>query len=167
MWTESSRWRLCAGYCRSLGVTPRHFIPKRGAEGYGLSFAAFERCMREGPRPRLMICVDCGTVSVNEIGFLCENGVDVIVVDHHKPGSLGRPDVVALVNPKCGGDLNYLCAAGVVFKLAHALIKERHVEFDLKQLIELVAVATIADIVPMIGENRLLVRHGLKRLSNT
>jgi single-stranded-DNA-specific exonuclease len=76
--------------------------------------------------------------------------------------------VVALVNPKCGGGPAYLCAAGVCFKLAHAMLKERPTpNFDLKELLELVAVATIADIVPMIGENRLLVRHGLKRLPQT
>jgi single-stranded-DNA-specific exonuclease len=69
-----------------------------------------------------------------------------------------------LVNPKCGGEFSYLCAAGVVFKLGHALLKTRPTSLDLKDLIDLVAVATIADIVPMVGENRLLVRHGLHML---
>ncbi len=152
----------------AYGMEPRHFIPLRSSEGYGLSKAALERCMREGPKPDLLIAVDCGTVSIDEIAGLRADGIDVIVVDHHEPSQRGRPDVVALVNPKCGGGPAYLCAAGVCFKLAHAMIKTRPVpNFDLKELLELVAVATIADIVPMIGENRLLVRHGLKRLPQT
>lgn len=152
----------------AYGLEPRHFIPRRSSEGYGLSKAALERCMREGPKPDLLIAVDCGTVSIDEIAALRADGIDVIVVDHHEPSQRGRPDVVALVNPKCGGGPAYLCAAGVCFKLAHAMIKTRPVPaFDLKELLDLVAVATIADIVPMIGENRLLVRHGLKRLPQT
>ena len=152
----------------AYGLEPRHFIPLRSSEGYGLSKAALERCMREGPKPDLLIAVDCGTVSIDEIAALRADGIDVIVVDHHEPSQRGRPDVVALVNPKCGGGPAYLCAAGVCFKLAHAMFKTRPVPaFDLKELLDLVAVATIADIVPMIGENRLLVRHGLKRLPQT
>jgi single-stranded-DNA-specific exonuclease len=152
----------------AYGLEPRHFIPLRSSEGYGLSKAALERCMREGPKPDLLIAVDCGTVSIDEIAGLRADGVDVIVVDHHEPSQRGRPDVVALVNPKYGGGPAYMCAAGVCFKLAHAMIKTRPVpNFDLKELLDLVAVATIADIVPMIGENRLLVRHGLKRLPQT
>jgi single-stranded-DNA-specific exonuclease len=72
-----------------------------------------------------------------------------------------------LVNPKCGTEFTYLCAAGVVFKLGHALLKTRSADLDLKELIDLVAVATISDIVPMVGENRLMVRHGLKQLPRT
>ncbi|BCX47411.1 single-stranded-DNA-specific exonuclease RecJ [Haloferula helveola] len=153
---------------KAYGLDPRYFIPHRSSEGYGLSEQAIERCMSEGPKPDLLIAVDCGTVSVDEVAKLRENNVDVVVVDHHEPGPRGRPDVVALVNPKCGPGPEYLCAAGVCFKLAHALLKERPLpDFDLKSLIELVTLATIADIVPMVGENRLLVRHGLKRLPNT
>ncbi|BCU77205.1 single-stranded-DNA-specific exonuclease RecJ [Luteolibacter sp. LG18] len=151
----------------AYGVEPRHFIPHRGGEGYGLSDAALIRCMAEGPKPDLLITVDCGTVSIDEIAGLKAQGVDVLVVDHHEPSPRGLPDCVAVVNPKCGNDFTYLCAAGVVFKLGHALLKSRPTDLDLKELMDLVAVATIADIVPLIGENRLLVRHGLKRLSTT
>ncbi|WP_367870477.1 single-stranded-DNA-specific exonuclease RecJ [Luteolibacter sp. Populi] len=152
----------------AYGLEPRHFIPHRSSEGYGLSCAALARCMLEGPKPDLLIAVDCGTVSIDEIAGLRADGVDVVVVDHHEPSPRGRPNVTALVNPKCGGGPTYLCAAGVCFKLAHAMVKERPLEsFDLKELLELVAVATIADIVPMIGENRIMVRHGLKRLPQT
>jgi single-stranded-DNA-specific exonuclease len=151
----------------AYGQEPRHFIPRRGPEGYGLSAAALERCMRDGPKPDLLITVDCGTVSIPEIAALKADGIDVLIVDHHEPIPGQRPDCRALVNPKCGGDFTYLCAAGVVFKLGHALLKTRQTDLDLKELIDLVAVATISDIVPMIGENRLLVRHGLKHLPNT
>ena len=152
---------------RAYGMEPRHFIPRRGPEGYGLSEAALARCMAEGPEPDLMITVDCGTVSVVEVAALKARGSDVVIVDHHEPSAAGRPDCCALVNPKCGSDFTYLCAAWVVFKLGHALMKARHVELDLKGLMDLVAVATISDIVPMVGENRLLVRHGLKALART
>lgn len=156
--------RILAAY----GLQARHFVPHRSSEGYGLSFAALERCMKEGAKPDLLIAVDCGTVSSAEIAHLRAEGVDVVVVDHHEPGEHGRPHCAALVNPKCGDDFQYLCAAGVAFKLAHAMLKTRPLDhFDLKSVLDLVAVATIADIVPMIGENRLLVRHGLKVLATT
>jgi single-stranded-DNA-specific exonuclease len=152
---------------RAYGIESRHFIPRRGPEGYGLSEAALARCMREEGKPDLLIAVDCGTVSIAEVAMLKEQGVEVVVVDHHEPSPLGRPDCIAVVNPKCGSDFTYLCAAGVTFKLGHALLKTRPADLDLKELLDLVAVATIADIVPMVGENRLLVRHGLKYLSAT
>ena len=151
----------------AYGLQPRHFIPRRGPEGYGLSDAAIARCMAEGPKPDLLITVDCGTVSIPQCADLRAAGVDVVIVDHHEPLLDGRPDCCALVNPKCGTEFTYLCAAGVVFKLGHALLKTRQTNLDLKELIDLVAVATISDIVPMVGENRLLVRHGLQHLSRT
>jgi single-stranded-DNA-specific exonuclease len=149
---------------RGYGIDARTFIPKRGMEGYGLSEAALKRCMSEGDKPDLLITVDCGTVSVNEVAQLASEGIDVVIVDHHEPLPGEKPACKALVNPKCGDAFTYLCAAGVVFKLGHALLKARPVDMDLREVIDLVAVATIADIVPMIGENRLLVRHGLKFL---
>lgn len=153
---------------RAYGLEPEFFVPQRSAEGYGLSMAALERCMSQCGVPDLLITVDCGTSSVEEIAGLTARGIDVIIVDHHEPGSGGRPDCVALVNPKCDGQFGYLCAAGVCFKVAHALLKTRHLtDYDLKNLLDMVSVATIADIVPMIGENRLIVRHGLKRLPVT
>lgn len=154
---------------QAYGAKVRHFVPVRGSEGYGLSEAAIARCMREGKRPDLFITVDCGTVSYGPIAQLRGEGVDVIVVDHHERGEEGRPGCVALINPKFESTpYAYLCAAGVVFKLAHGLLKTRPLaNFDLKSVLDLVAVATIADIVPLVGENRLLVRHGLKRLPQT
>lgn len=151
----------------SYGLRPSYFIPHRGSEGYGLSEAAIARCLEQNGTPDLLITVDCGSVSAPEIALLRESGIDVVVVDHHEPHPDVLPDCHALVNPKLGKDFTYLCAAGVVFKLGHALLKARPVELDLKELLDLVAVATVADIVPMIEENRLLVRHGLRQLPRT
>ena len=129
--------------------------------------------MSEGDKPDLLVTVDCGTASLAEIDTLTSDAVDVIVVDHHEPPPLGKPDCIAVGNPKCAADeagasFDYLCAAGGVFKLAHALLKTRMVDtFDLKEHLDLVAMATVADIVPLVDENRLLVRHGLKFLAKT
>ena len=153
---------------QAYGAKTRRFVPRRGEEGYGLSEAAIGRCLREGSRPHLMIAVDCGTVSVAEVALLKSVGVDTVIVDHHEPHPDERPDCAALVNPKCGDRrFAYLCTAGVVFKLGHALLKTRMAGIELKELVDLVAVATITDIVPMLGENRLMVRHGLKQLPRT
>ncbi len=152
----------------AYGIKGGIYIPKRGGEGYGLSDAAIENLLAEHGKPDLIVTVDCGTASLDEIDRLGELGIDVIVVDHHEMSVRGCPDCVAVVNPKLGDDFQYLCAAGVVFKVAHALLKRRKVEgFDLRDYIDMVAVATVADIVPLVRENRLLVRHGLKRLPQT
>lgn len=152
---------------QAYGLEAGFFIPRRGPEGYGLSEAALQRCLSEQGKPDLLITVDCGTVSVTEVAWLRARGIDVVIFDHHEPHPGSPPDCNALVNPKCGGDFTYLCAAGVVFKFGHAMLKSRAAELDLKSLMDLVAVATISDIVPMIGENRLMVRHGLRILSQT
>lgn len=142
------------------------FLPLRVEEGYGLSAAGVERCC-EMHHPELLLAVDCGTTSVREIASLRSRGVEVIVLDHHEPGP-ERPDCTALVNPKCGNDFHYLCSAGVVFKLAHAMQKLSPVaELDLRHYFDMVALATVADIVPLSGENRVFVRHGLHQMATT
>lgn len=153
----------------AYGLKPYSFIPRRSTEGYGLSEGGLKRCLEECGKPDLLIAVDCGTVSNAAIADLKSQGIDTVVVDHHEIGPAGRPDCVALVNPKASRDpREYLCAAGVVFKLAHALLKKRAIEgFDLKSVLDLVAVATISDIVPLVDENRLLVRHGLRILERS
>ncbi len=149
---------------QAYGLSPSCFVPHRSGEGYGLSDGGVARCLRENPTVSLLISVDCGTVSNDAIDELAKKGIETVVVDHHEMGTVGRPNCVALVNPKSVEDKRgYLCAAGVVFKLAHALLKQRPLPgFDLKQVLDLVAVATISDIVPLVDENRLLVRHGLR-----
>jgi single-stranded-DNA-specific exonuclease len=130
-------------------------------EGYGLSRESVNRCI-EQHRPQLLVAVDCGTSSVVEIGDLNRRGVDVVVLDHHEPKS-ALPECVAIVNPKIDPDspFHYLCSAGIVFKLCHALLKTRPVAgFNLKSKLDLVALGTVADIVPLVGENRTFVHRG-------
>jgi single-stranded-DNA-specific exonuclease len=145
---------------RAYGAAPDLFLPLRMEEGYGLSRESVERCV-EQHRPQLLIALDCGTSSAAEIVDLRGRGVDVIVVDHHEPKS-ALPECVAIVNPKIDptSAFHYLCTAGIVFKLCHALLKARPIEFDLKSRLDLVALATVADIVPLCGENRTFVQRG-------
>ena len=151
----------------AYGLQARCFLPLRMEEGYGLSGSALERCLEEGPI-NLLVAVDCGTTAREETARLKAQGIDVIILDHHEPDPARLPDVVALVNPKRGIGWHYLCSAGVVFKVAHAMLKRRQVpDFDLKAELDLVALATVADIMPLVEENRLLVRQGLLRLHTT
>ena len=156
---------LCA---YSAGAGPELFLPLRMEEGYGLSRESVERCF-EQHRPQLLIAIDCGTASANEIAELKNRGVDVIVLDHHEPKST-LPECVAIVNPKTdsGSPFHYLCSVGIVFKLCHALLKTRPLpKFDLKSKLDLVALGTVADIVPLVEENRLLVQRGAIEIGRT
>ncbi|PYJ49025.1 MAG: single-stranded-DNA-specific exonuclease RecJ [Verrucomicrobia bacterium] len=152
---------LLAEMLRAYGFEPQLFLPLRMEEGYGLSPESLERCLGEH-RPQLLIAVDCGTSSVAEIADLKRRGVDVIVLDHHEPKS-ELPNCVAIVNPKIDTEsrFHYLCSVGIVFKLCHALLKTRQLDgFDLKSRLDLVALGTVADIVPLRGENRTFVQRG-------
>jgi single-stranded-DNA-specific exonuclease len=152
---------------QAYGLTARCFLPLRMEEGYGLSREGLLRCLAEGP-VSLLIAVDCGTTAKDETAWLKSQGIDVIILDHHEPDPARLPEVIALVNPKCGTGWHYLCSAGVVFKVAHAMLKKRQVPaFDLKSELDLVALATVADIMPLVEENRLMVRQGLNRLGTT
>lgn len=157
---------ILARVLKAFGAEVACFLPHRVEEGYGLSAAGVERCCEEH-RPQLLLAVDCGTTSVAEVANLRACGVDVVILDHHEPGDK-RPDCTALVNPKCGPDFHTLCSAGISFKLAHALQKLAPVAgLDLKEYLDLVALATVADIVPLTGENRIFVRHGLRQMAAT
>lgn len=162
----SSITLLCA-ILRAYGLEPRPFLPTRLEEGYGLSAKGIESCLEGGP-PDLLIAADCGTNSCEEARSLRERGIDLIILDHHEPSPAGVADCVALVNPKLGDDFHYLCTAGVVFKIAHALLRSRPLPgFDLKNYLDIVALGTIADIVPLEAENRLFARRGLVQLERT
>ncbi|MDB6147446.1 MAG: recJ [Spartobacteria bacterium] len=152
----------------AFGASPQLFLPLRMEEGYGLSAESIERCLNQY-QPQLLIAVDCGTSSVGEIAFLRGRGVDVIVLDHHEPKSV-LPDCVAIVNPKIdpASPFHDLCSVGIVFKLCHALLKIRRLaNFDLKSKLDLVALGTVADIVPLRGENRIFVQRGAIEIANT
>ena len=151
---------------RAFGAKPECFLPLRMDEGYGLSADGVKRCV-ETLLPELLIAVDCGTSSVAEIAGLQAQGVDVIVIDHHECKDT-LPPCVALVNPKLGESFHYLCSVGLVFKTAHALLKRRPLpDFDLRAHLDLVALGTVADLVPLREENRALVKRGLAQLANT
>ena len=151
----------------AYGAAPDLFLPLRMEEGYGLSRESIERCL-EQHRPQLLIALDCGTSSAAEILELRNRGVDAIVVDHHEPKAT-LPECAAIVNPKIdpASAFHYLCTAGIVFKLCHALLKGRPVEFDLKSKLDLVALGTVADIVPLRGENRTFVQRGAIEIART
>ena len=154
--------RILAAY----GIQAKCFLPLRAEEGYGLSTAGVERCFEEH-NPQLLIVVDCGTNSVKEVAEIRRRGADVIILDHHEPTS-ERPDCTALVNPKLESDFHYLCSAGVVFKLVHAFLKHHPCPgLDLKEYLDFVALATVSDLVPLVEENRILVKKGLKQMENT
>jgi len=164
---------------RPLGWRVDFYLPHRLDEGYGLSRDAVENCLKKFPTT-LLLAVDCGSTAVETIESLRARGVDVIVLDHHQVSS-PPPAAVALVNPQLSTlnsqpstILTELCSVGLAFKLAHALVKRGRqtglpgaFEFDLKPLLDLVALGTIADLVPLTGENRILVSTGLERLDRT
>jgi len=177
-----------------LGWVAHHYLPHRLQEGYGLSREGVENCLQRFPTT-LLLAVDCGSTAVESINWLKARGVDTLVLDHHQV-SAPPPPAVALVNPQrlgpAGGPTvepapdalasappdgaagRELCSAGLAFKLAHALVKRGRqtglpgaAAFDLRPLLDLVALGTIADIVPLTGENRILVAAGLARLNTT
>lgn len=160
----------------ALGWNVVHYLPHRLEEGYGLSQDGVENCLRKFPTS-LLLAVDCGSTAVDSIAWLRDQGVDVVVLDHHQT-SAPLPAAVALVNPQLAGpgepDSRELCSAGLAFKLAHALVKRGRQlgwpeaeAFDLRPLLDLVALGTVADLVPLTGENRILVTAGLERLRET
>jgi single-stranded-DNA-specific exonuclease len=167
----------CALLTRVLtefGANVNPFIPDRLDEGYGLSQEAMERCI-EQQGCTLIITVDCGVNSVDSITYAQTRGVDVIVTDHHEPDQKTAP-AFALINPKLGTDpaLEILSGVGVAFKLAHALIKTGREQetaaagkMDLRNYLDIAALGTVTDMVPLIDENRIIVRHGLAILNTS
>lgn len=159
---------LLASMLRALGLGPAIHIPDRLTEGYGPNEAAITRLYQEGAR--LLICVDCGTSGHSPLKKAHDLGMDVLIFDHHQAGET-LPEVHALVNPNRQDDLSglgHLCAAGVVFLalvgLNRALRGEGMSLPDLMASLDLVALATVADVVPLTGLNRAFVAQGLKVL---
>jgi len=153
---------------KAYGLDSKLFLPHRMEEGYGVSHDGIHRVLEEFGKPDLILALDCGTTSLNEMAILAKHGVDVVIVDHHELSPLGRPACVALVNPKLGDTNHHFCTAGLAFKVAHALLKTRKVaDFDLKAMLDLATLGTVADLVPLIAENRTLVRRGLELIANT
>ncbi len=161
-------------FLRSLGMDPIVMLPSRSGQGYGLSSESIDEMA--GMDVQLLITVDNGTKSIDEVAHARELGMDVVITDHHDIGDL-KPNANALVNPKLlenKSSAKDLCGCGVVFMLTLALrksLRERGLlpnpEPNLKRHLDLVALGTIADIVPLTGINRILVRHGLMEMGET
>ena len=150
----------------SLGVPVTPYLPHRVDEGHGLSNAAIDALADDGVT--LIVTVDCGITAFDEVKYAKSRGIDVIITDHHLPHD-GVPDAVASLNPKIpGGDYPFfeLCGAGIGFKLIQGLFEFYGQPWD-PGLLELVAMGTIADLVPLLDENRYLVQGGLRELANT
>lgn len=150
-----------------LGAIAEYYIPERQSEGYGLNSQALEHLYQTGTK--LLITVDCGISSLEETAAMLGK-MDIIITDHHQPPST-LPVAAAIINPKrtdCPYPDKQLAGVGVAFKLCQALWFTCQVSKPMfLDNVELVAVGTIADIVPLVGENRLLVKLGLERLPNT
>lgn len=158
---------------RTLELDPKFCVPRRLEEGYGLSREAIDRVF-DGESPDLFIALDCGTNAHEPIAYIRELGVDVIVVDHHQ-AKVKAPEDCIFVNPHVNdvaeAPWRDLCTAGLVFKLLHGLLKRRREAEDprvesikLKDYLDLVALGTISDLVPLHGENRILSWFGLRHL---
>ncbi len=154
-----------------LGINAVTYIPDRQNEGYGLNNQAIERAAKAGVS--VLITVDCGITAVAEAAFAQTLNIDVIITDHHEPSEFS-PDVYGILNPKInnsGYPFRELAGVGVAFKLAQALFQSLgnsklgiHSE---REFLDLVALGTIADIVPLVGENRILVHQGLLQMEKT
>jgi single-stranded-DNA-specific exonuclease len=146
---------------RRLGADVDFLLPHRIEHGYGLSMKVLPDLLAR--RPAVVVTVDCAVRSVDEVAALGREGVDVIVTDHHEAGPV-LPPALAVVDPKqpgCAYPDKRLAAVGVVYQLLRGLAGTLEHDLDLEQHLDLVALGTIADLVPLDGENRALVAHGL------
>ena len=154
-------------YLRGQGAECTYYIPDRLGEGYGLNEAAIQSLYDEGCR--LLITVDSGITAVEEAVFAKSIGLKLLITDHHECKEQ-LPEAEAVVNPRREGSaypFRELAGVGVAFKLVCALSEGRTTEELLDEYSDVVAVGTIADVMPLVGENRVIVTHGLRRLQNT
>ncbi len=152
---------------RNIDVDIEYYIPNRMEEGYGLNKKAIESIKQKGGK--LIITVDVGINSIDELDYANSNGIEIIVTDHHKAIENTEGKVIT-INPKTSSTYNfkYLSGAGVALKVAEAIYKNK--KADLKVLydyLDIVMIGTVADVVPMLDENRVIIKKGLERLKNT
>lgn len=151
---------------RMLGATAGYHVPHRFTEGYGIQQAGLEKAFNEGYK--LVVSVDCGIRAHEPLHWARDNGLDIIVTDHHLPDAdEGSPPALAVLNPNQHGcdypDKN-LAGVGVAFKLVHALFRERGRETQVPGFLKMVAIGTVADVAKLVGENRAIVSLGLSDL---
>lgn len=147
-----------------------NYIPHRYFDGFGLSEKAILE-IKAKHNPAIIITIDCGTTDITAVKLAKENNIEVIVTDHHEPKE-NLPEALAIINPKVGDNYPFkgLCGAGVIFKLVQALIARGNFSIPVgleKWWLDMVGVATIADMVPLIDENRVFATYGLKVLRKT
>mgnify|MGYP001525038321 FL=1 len=142
------------------------YIPDRYTEGYGVSIKAIDYAQRKGVK--LIIALDCGIKATEKVAYAKSKGIDFIVCDHHLPGDT-IPDAVAVLDPKrvdCGYPFKELSGCGVGFKMLQGYCRYKGLPFsEVECLLDLVVVSIASDIVPLVGENRILAHYGLKRLN--
>jgi single-stranded-DNA-specific exonuclease len=163
---------------QKLGATVRGYIPNRFDEGYGLNNNALDELKAGGVK--LVITVDCGIRSPAEAAHARTIGLDLIISDHHHPDDANPPPALAVINPKRHGDMypdKDLAGVGIAYKIAEALLStekqgasnevNNSTLITLNSLLDLVALGTVADLAPLVGENRVLVKKGLKQMRQT
>lgn len=154
-------------FLKWLGLKVEYVIPNRESDGYGLSKAGVKQAYDNGVT--LIITVDCGITSVNEVEFAKSLGVDVIITDHHEPDK-ELPDAYAIIDAKrtdCTYPYKHLAGVGVAFKLIQGILIKNEMPMKIiSEFIDIATIGTAADIVPLIGENRKIVSDGLKHLEN-
>ncbi len=152
---------------RELGADTGWYLPSRAEDGYGLSMATVGRLAEQGAR--LLVTTDCGITAVGEVAAARAAGMDVVVTDHHTPRGDGVLPDAPIVHPRIGGyPCGDLCAAGVAYLVSRALLAAAGRDPEAADVdLDLVALATVADCVPLVGENRRLVREGLRALAGT
>ncbi|MFA5339846.1 MAG: single-stranded-DNA-specific exonuclease RecJ [Candidatus Omnitrophota bacterium] len=147
---------------KRYGAHVHNYIPDRVKEGYGLNLEALETARKDGVK--LVIAVDCGITAAEEVDFLNKHHIDSIIIDHHQPVKGNLPEALAILDPfapGCGYPYKHLASVGLVYKLTQAL------GWSSEEDLDLVALGTISDVAPLTGENRILVKHGLKYLAKT
>ena len=154
----------------ALGANVRGYIPNRFDEGYGLNKEALDALKADGVK--LVITVDCGIRSPDEALHAQAIGLDLIISDHHHPDGTNLPPAFAVINPKQHGDIypdKDLAGVGIAYKVAEALLTVQQPinGFHANDLLDLVALGTVADLAPLVGENRVLVRRGLRQIRET
>ncbi|MEK7273773.1 MAG: DHH family phosphoesterase, partial [Candidatus Desantisbacteria bacterium] len=152
---------------RSMEADVLFYLPNRFVDGYGLSMQGIDYAASNAVS--LIITVDCGISAHDVVDYGNQLGIDTIITDHHEPKE-EVPSAYAVVNPKqegCSYPDKDLAGVGIALKLTHALMQTTNVSISFSSLLPLAAIGTVADIVPIIGENRIIVKHGLKLLSST
>jgi len=152
-------------FFKELGCDVTYYIPDRIKEGYGVSRAGIDHANRLGIN--LMVSIDCGITAIEQVEYARSLGIDVIICDHHEPGD-ELPNAVAVLDPlkpACKYPFKNLCGAGVGFKLIQALARTVGTESGVGKFLDFVALATTADIVPLIDENRVFVKLGLEMIT--